>query len=457
MGRTGKQHSFAFEMKIISMKQKYFPFVFVLLFIHGFYSQKVFAQTTFNEMALTDATIIDANHKVPLEHQTVVIQNGNIKDVFSDGSKPIPDSVAIIPLNGKYLIPGLIDTHVHMATDPEGVDNRTNTLSVLSNMLYSGITSVRDMAGDARTLASLSRDAMVGDIISPDIYYSALMAGPVFFTDPRTKSSSKGYGSGAAPFMKAVTETTNLVLAIAEAKGTGATGIKLYANLSAGLASKIIAEAKKQGIKVWGHAWLQGARPSDLVKAGISSLSHVPYLIYDNFTAAQAEQEKTPPIPVLWKGLHSDTFWDDSAHLHTDLFKLMKTNNVILDATLLTFKIAAEGDTSKWYFQYQVGKRLIKDAYKAGVKICTGTDDDQEQFVQYEMEVLVKEAGFSNIDALIAATKIGSEAIGIENSRGTIEVNKIADLVILNKNPLDKVENIRSVYMVMKNGKIYKR
>jgi imidazolonepropionase-like amidohydrolase len=396
---------------------------------------------------LTGAVIIDAKHREPLEHQTVIIKGNIIKEIFTDGSKPLPDSVNIISLKGKYLIPGLIDTHVHMATDPTDVDNRSLTLSVLSNMLYSGITSVRDMAGDARTLASLSRDAMTGDMISPNIYYSALMAGPVFFKDPRTITSSKGFAPGSAPFMKGITDTSNLVLAVAEAKGTGATGIKLYANLSAQLASKIITEAKKQGIKVWGHAWLDEARPSDLVKAGISSVSHVPLLIYDNFDS----------LPVSWRAKHIDKFWDDSAHVHTSLYKLMKENNTILDATLLTYKIGAEDENSKWYYWYQIGKRLIKDAYKAGVKICAGTDDDQTKFVQSEMELLVKEAGFSNIDALIAATKTGAEAIGVENSRGTIEINKIADLVILNENPLDKIENIETVDFVIKGGRIYKK
>jgi len=410
-------------------------------------SQISVAQVAFDDLVLTDATIIDANHPKPVQHQTVLVRDGIIKEIFTDGNRKIPDSMNVIAVNGKYLIPGLIDTHVHMATDPTDVDNRASTLNVLNKMLYSGITSVRDMAGDARTLAGLSRDATTGDIISPDIYYSALMAGPVFFADPRTVSSSKGLPSGHAPFMRAISDTTDLVLAVAEAKGTGATGIKLYANLSGQLAAKIIAEAKRQQMKVWGHAWLQGAKPSDLVKAGISSVSHVPLLIYDNFDS----------IPTSWRAKHNDKFWDDSAHVRPSLFTMMKLNNTILDATLLTYKIAAKDENSRWYYQYQIGKRLVVDAYKAGVKICTGTDDDQEQFVQREMELLVNETGFSNIDVLIAATRNGAEAIGIEKKLGTIEPGKTADLVILNKNPLEKIENVESVYLVIKNGRLYKK
>jgi imidazolonepropionase-like amidohydrolase len=404
----------------------------------------VHSQISLNNIALTGVTIIDAANPGSLKNQTLIIKGNIISQVFTDGSRPLPDSMNIIHLKGKYLIPGLIDTHVHMATDPSNVDNRASTLDVLNRMLYSGITSVRDMAGDARTLAGLSRDAMTGDITSPDIYYSALMAGPSFFDDPRTVSSTKGMIPGKAPFMRAISDTTNLALAVAEAKGTGATGIKLYAELPAQLTARIIAEAKKQGMKVWGHAWLQQAKPSDLIKAGIGSISHAPLLIYENFDS----------IPSSWKNTgHDEKFWVDSVPQNKELFRLMKQHDVILDATLITFK---QEDPSRSY-RYELGKRLTELAYKAGVKICTGTDDDQSKFVQAEMQLLVDEVGFSNINALIAATEFGAEAIGIERTHGTVEQNKIADLVVLNKNPLDDIANVNSVFMVIKNGKIYKK
>ena len=123
-----------------------------LMFIYNLAS----AQVALNNYALTGVTIIDANHRTPLQHQTVLITLNIISNIFNDGSKTIPDSFNIMRMEGKYLLPGLIDAHVHMATDRSGTDKRANTLDVLQRMLYSGITSVRDMAGDARTLASLS-------------------------------------------------------------------------------------------------------------------------------------------------------------------------------------------------------------------------------------------------------------------------------------------------------------
>jgi imidazolonepropionase-like amidohydrolase len=395
-------------------------------------------------LALTDVSIIDANHRIPLDHQTILIRDGKIQSVFDFGSKPIPDTAVIISLKGKFLLPGLIDSHVHMATDPSGVDNRAHTIDVLKRMLLSGVTTVRDMAGDARVLAGLSRDAQLDEIESPDIYYSALMAGPDFFKDPRTATSTSGGAPGKMPFMQAVSDTTNLVVAIAQAKGSGASGIKLYANLSSRIVNNIVSEANKQGINVWGHAWLQQAKPSDLVNAGVSSISHAPLLV----------REITSVIPANWKTSHDAKFWDDTTPDLTKLFNLMKTHHTMLDATLLTYKKWAESDTTvRW--DYEVGKRITAKAYKAGVAICAGTDDDQEQFVQDEMRLLVSDAGFLPIDAIIAATSHGAIALRLENDRGTVEAGKLADLLILDKNPLIKIDNIRAVYMVIKNGKIY--
>ncbi|SEN02477.1 Imidazolonepropionase [Mucilaginibacter gossypiicola] len=406
-----------------------------------------FAQLKPHLLILTDVTIIDAGHPVPSTHQTVVITNGRIAGVFPTGTTALPDSAVVINLKGKYLLPGLIDSHVHMATDPGGTDNRAHTLEVLRQMLYSGITTVRDMAGDARILAELARDAGEGEFTSPGIYYSALMAGPPFFSDPRTQSSTKGGMPGNMPYMKAVTDTTNLVLAVAEARGCGASGIKLYADLSAALARKIITEAKRQNIPVWSHAWLQGAKPSDLVNGGCISISHAPLLIY----------EKVEKVPDYWKkGHHDAAFWDKSVPALDELFDEMKQHHTVFDATLLTYKKWADSDTSMQW-DYEIAKRITTRAYKAGVTICAGTDDDQEQFVQEEMRLLVTDAGFSPFDAIVAATKNSAAAIHLNGVKGSISTGMDADILVLSSNPLSNIDNIKSVEMVIKGGRVYQK
>ncbi|MBN9350737.1 MAG: amidohydrolase family protein [Chitinophagaceae bacterium] len=420
-------------------------FVHALFFLF-FFPLNIFSQVSLDNTALTGVSIIDANHKTPLANQTVLISGNKIIKIFTDGTQRIPDSFAILQLNGKFLLPGLMDSHVHMATDPSGVDNRQNTLKVLKEMLHSGITTVRDMAGDARTLAGLSRDALVGDIQSPDIYYSALMAGPQFFKDPRTIATTRGAKSGDMSYMRAVTDSTNMPLAIAEAVGTGASGIKLYADLTSELVDKITAEAHKQGLIVWGHAWVQQARPSDLVKAGVNSISHAPLVFYEKYSSVSS-------FPKRYR--HNKEFWDMKGINLAPLFQLMKQHNTILDATLITYKRMAGRDTSMKY-AYETGREITLLAYKAGVKICAGTDDDQEAFVQKEIELLVSDAGLTPIDAITAGTLHTAQLLKIDNKVGTVQSGKIADLLLLNKNPLEDIHNIESVIMVFKNGRIFK-
>ena len=401
-------------------------------------------QAQSNSFALTGVTIIDAHHLTPAAGETVLIRDGIIVAIFADGSQALPDSVRKIPMAGKYLLPGLIDTHVHMATDPSGTDNRVATLIVLDHMLRSGVTTVRDMAGDARTLAGLSRDALTGDIVSPDIYFSALMAGPTFFRDPRSIATARGGQAGGMPYMLGVTDSTDLSRAMAAARGTGATGIKLYADIDGPLVTKIVAAAKKEGLLVWGHAWLDPARPSEMVNAGVGSISHSPLLT----------MEVKKRIPEGWKkrGLPPQ-FWADSLPSLDGLFSLMKQHNTILDATLSAYHQWMEREPDMEY-SYAIAKWYTAAAYRAGVKICAGTDDDQENFVQSEMGLLVRDAGFSPGDALVAATLNGAEALGIDRFCGTVEIGKRADLLVVTRDPLEKIENIKSVALVVKRGKI---
>lgn len=113
-----------------------------------------------------------------------------------------------------------------------------------------GVTGVRDMAGDVRQLAFLARKAMLDEIVSPDIYYSALMAGPEFFDDPRTHAAAKGLKAGYVAWMRGVSSQDDIALYVAQAKGAGASSIKLYADLPSEVAIRVIEEARKQQLPI---------------------------------------------------------------------------------------------------------------------------------------------------------------------------------------------------------------
>src|SRR5471030_350399 len=211
------------------------------------------------------ATLIDGTGAAPRGDMAIVVDGDTIESIVPAAqldASPIAGA-RVYDARGLYVMPGLIDSHVHYATRPD----RPYAEAELQRNIYGGVTGVRDMAGDARELASLSRAALLNEIPAPDIFYAALVAGPSFFQDPRTQVAALGMRPGEVPWLYAVTGQTDLSLAIAQARGTGATGLKIYANLPGPLVRKLIAEAKRQHFPVWTHQQVYPATPYDSLGA----------------------------------------------------------------------------------------------------------------------------------------------------------------------------------------------
>jgi imidazolonepropionase-like amidohydrolase len=202
-------------------------------------------------LALTNVTVIDGNGGKPKPRMTLLISGERIADLFPTGKKQLPPDASVMDLPGYFVTPGFIDSHYHLMI---GTRKKEEEEGRRRFALLGGVTSVRDMAGDAIALSQLAQVSASGRALSPRVYFSALMAGPTWFTDRRVKSISRELPVGEAPWARAITPATDLKQAVAEAKNLGVMGIKIYANLTAELAAKITSEAHRQGLKVWGHS-----------------------------------------------------------------------------------------------------------------------------------------------------------------------------------------------------------
>jgi len=400
-----------------------------------------------SRVVLVGVTVFDGTGQQVRPNQSVLIQGERIAAIFPTGSQPLPAGATIYNLTGRYLIPGLIDSHVHVATDPSGEDSRVRTEGRLRRALLGGVTAVRDMAGDVRALGSLQRDALLGEIASPDIYYAALFAGPAFFADPRSHDASRGLIPGQAPWMRAITDTTDIHQAVAEARGTGATAIKLYAALSGELARRITTEAHAQGLMVWAHAALRPARPIEVVEAGVDAVSHANLVALAMDSARRATALHAPA---------NDPLDLEDAGLDT-LFSAMVRRHTIFEPTLLIFADSLP--------RLRLAGAIAREAHRRGVTIIAGTDTLGAAGsgsltlpnLHRELELLVTLAGLSPAEALESATRDAAVVLGAQSIRGTIEVGKLADLVVLRSDPLLDIRNTRSIQLVMKRGRVYRK
>lgn len=401
-----------------------------------------------------NVTLVDGDGGAPKPGMAILVRGERIEAVGPAGQVSAPGA-RVIDMKGAFVTPGLINTHVHLATPP----NRRYAEAMMRRDLYSGITAERDMADDLRQIADLARGARVGEIPGPDLYYAALFAGPDFFEDPRTQAVTAGETPGKTPWMRAIDADTDLRQAVAEAKGTGATAIKIYADLPGERVAAITAEAHRQGLKVWAHAAVFPATPAEVLAAGVDGVSHVCMLAYqvsDPMPGAyhrrapvQAENLAAPDDPVM-----------------AGLFATMKAQGTVLDATLWIYeelsRQAAADPSYKPYCTAPLASWLTNRAWLAGVTISVGTDGFSPgtspwPALQDEMDYLQDRAGLPPLEVLKAATLNGARAIGRESEMGTIAAGKLANLVFVRDDPSRSVKAFRTVTLTVKRGQLFWR
>ncbi|MEV7340217.1 amidohydrolase family protein [Streptomyces sp. NPDC093544] len=418
------------------------------------------APTAGSVVVYRGATLIDGTGGPARQATTIVTDGTMIRAVVPDAeiTDEIADAAApVVDLAGRFVIPGLIDSHQHIATPPD----RATAEAALRRQVYGGVTAIRDMADDLRQVAELARAALVGEIPGPDIRYAALMAGPSFFDDPRTHEAAQGATPGAVPWMQAITDETDLPLAVAMARGTGAHAVKIYADLPAGTVAALTAEAHRQGLAAWAHGTVYPASPGEVVAAGVDSVSHATALAQEGTKQPLTTYKDKPPIEY-------DRFTDgEDPHLQA-LFERMLRQGTILDATagLWTHYFAPEETDADSLALARANSRLAATitahAYRAGVPISAGTDyetDPDRPFpaLHDEMAFLARECGIPAAQVIRSATLVGAMSMGAQDVMGTVAADKLANFAVLSANPLDDMTHLGSIEFVVKRGHRYDR
>lgn len=413
-------------------------------------------------VALIGATVFDGTSSQPQVDQVIIVRNDKIEAIGSRAEVDVPRRMRTVELTGKFIVPGLIDGHVHLQR------------WTLARFLAAGVTSVRDVHGPFDSIIALREQANLGAITSPRIF----SAGAMIDAAPATYSDAFVVG-GANEARKAVDR-----LAV-----TGVDYVKTYTRITPELMRAIVDEAQTFGLRVTGHLGLIDAvTAGDMGVRSIEHMSGVPEaIVASNAAIFAAHREGFFPgwtaFEKAWAGLDSAAMAKVAERLVADRVIMVPT--LVLHETLSRLDDAAimqdaslrsvpDTEISRWNVPGMVERAgwtaadfsdfrasrpnqdLFVRIYRAsGGKVVAGTDAANQMIVPgesliRELELLVR-AGFSNTDALFAATRDAALLLGAD-SLGALAPGRKADLLILDRDPIVEIGNLRSIQQVMVRG-----
>ncbi|MBC7791907.1 MAG: amidohydrolase family protein [Anaerolineae bacterium] len=408
-------------------------------------------------LVFKNANLFDSETGRLRPRTTVVVSGNRIIAVGPEASTPIPEGAEVVDATGKILVPGLWDMHVHIGDD-DGLFQ-----------IAAGVTTVRDLANDTDELLARRRKFDSGSLIGPRVILAGFMDGPGPFAGPTKVLVSTGKEARDA---------------VANYASLGYEQIKVYSSIKPELVPHIVDEAHKRGLRVSGHIPAYMTADS-AVKLGFDEIQHA-NMLFLNFWGDSIKDTRTP-LRFTAVGERAALLDLNSARVQS-FIRLLKDRKVVVDPTVNIFEgmftgrkgvvdpgyamIAdrmppqvrrgflggglpvPEGLDQRYRDAFAAMLKLVKMMYDAGITIVPGTDAFSGFALHRELELYAR-AGIPGNEVLRIATIIPARVTKREKQLGSIAPGKLADLVLIDGNPVDRISDIRKAVLVVKNGVVY--
>jgi imidazolonepropionase-like amidohydrolase len=413
-------------------------------------------------LLIEKVTLIDGTGRPPVAGASVLIEDNRIVRISRDAI-PAPNGSRRIDGNGQYLIPGLMDMHVHLEgsvdVSPDGVssidEDKSKGVRALHSYLYSGVTSIFDAGNVPDYILELRADERSGKLISPRIFATGGIV-----TYPGSHGSQ--WGTEVASWPEAIPaldahieRQPDLVKLTFEERGWGSR--PMIPLLPVKLMQQIIQYYNDRGIRTTVHTSSE-YRARQAIFAGVDTLAHpvIQGPITEDF-ARLMRAKKIPMVTTLTIGDNYSRLAEHPEYLDEPLYRATLTADEI--ETLKTER-REEYQERKWTWWMQImttiaQENLLKISDAGGI-LAAGTDQTTGPALHRELELLAG-AGIPPLEIIRIATLNGAIFLGKERELGSIEEGKIADLVLLGADPSRDINNAREIIQVIKDGQVIDR
>ncbi len=382
-------------------------------------------------VVLSGARIVTMKGDEVIERGDIVVTDNRIAAIGVKGRVTIPAGAKVIDATGKTIIPGFVDVHAHM-WNPRNL-HQTQIWQYLANLAY-GVTTTRDPQSGSNDVFAYADLVEAGEIIGPRVYST----GPGVF-------SLSGLDDKEA--------TRNYIRRYKEAYRT--TTLKQYMSGDRMVRQWVAMACREFGITPTTEGALDFKLDLTQMADGFSGNEHsLPiHPIYKDVAeyVARTRTFYTPTILVAYGAPWSENYWFENTNVHGD----QKLRRFIPHALLDTMVKRRR----QWFSAEEYGHASIARGcaavVRAGGRVCLG-GHGQLQGLGCHWEIWnLQSGGMSAHEALRCATLFGAEAIGLAQDTGSVEVGKLADLIVLDKNPLQDIRNTNTIRWVMKNGELF--
>lgn len=387
------------------------------------------------KLALTGARIITMRGDEVIENGTIVVNGNRIVAVGKASEVTIPADAKRIDVQGKTIMPGILDIHAHGGHFISGLLPQ-QSWSYFANLAY-GVTTMHDPSANTETVFTLSEMVSTGVMTGPRVFSTGTIL----------------YGADG-DFKAVINNLADARSHLRRMKAVGAFSVKSYNQPRRNQRQQVLQAARELNMLVVPEGGSFFYHNLSMVMDGHTGIEHsIPVApVYKDVNSlwGNTKTAYTPTLIVGYGGIWGENYWYQKTNVWEKSRLLNFTPRPIIDARARRRIMIPDDD-----FGHIENARAAKALADAGVKVNLGAHGQLQGLgAHWEMWMFVQ-GGMTSLEAIRAATINGAEYIGMEKDLGSLETGKLADLIIMDKNPLENIQNSESILMVMKNGRLY--